>query len=249
MSRLYFLVSFTVLALVCHAATAFEIAFDHPLSKVSIPIPKKAEPWIRRQFSCSNYGRFAVTEVNDGDVGAAEITIRYREKNSDLCRKEFTGRERKLDLNMLSQGNPVDFAGVKEDFLMIEEAEGFGDEQKFAFVKSSDGKKIFEDKRSTSNELTFTTESGHLGIEFYKLLRVSCPLVKVGASCWAQVLKDNQVPISLGITEPDCAKVYKEEKVVDLDDPPQISVPVKVANLDAPGVVYLKGVTHCHATP
>jgi hypothetical protein len=141
------------------------------------------------------------------------------------------------------------FVGAKGGYLFFESADSFGDQLDFQIRSAVNGKKLFSSTRNDSEGFSLTSNKNNVvSVTFFKALKVSCPLAQEGPSCWQKILKENEIPTTVKLVEPDCESSFKSGKS-PLDNRAMVSVPVRVQDLSKPRVTFLTGAPTCIPAP
>jgi len=188
---------------------ADEKTFDRPIRALIVDLRKSENSSGEVREECFEYPEFAIYQVDDRAIkGAARFEIRSRSKlkmaDKDLCAKGFKGQE---------VGVPeAYFKGVKGDFIVLDGADGFGEEIDFHIYSAKKQKKIFSAKRELNSEWSFEIDKGTLRVELSLSLDVRCSVFEKGDICRNQIAKLNKLPKRLIKSIPDCKELYVAKK-------------------------------------
>jgi hypothetical protein len=235
-----------ILALNCLAGSNEEwIGLDKPIRSTHVELEKSATTEGNIKFSCWEYSKFAVAQINDpGTMGAIKLEIRSRKlgKSSNICSETQIGKGIVLDEVELNGY----YIGSSGGFLFIGEPDSFGNQLKFRIL-SMDGKEVLKESRDLTEPVLIQSK-GRTSVSFFKNLQVNCQLAKEGRACWKKIIADNKIPGSLKLPMPDCLSAFKKEKS-PLDNNALVSSKVEIANLRNPKIKYTGGFSKCTPAP
>ena len=219
--------------------------FDVPKSQSKISVGKSQDAKGQIQFDCWNYTQFALVQISDPAlIGAKEVILRYKTRKADLCAKEFIGKSLKLNLD-----GTYYFKGVVGNYLFFDGADSFGGQLSFIVTSAKDGKTVLSSRRDDNKSMeVMMVKNGTPALRYYKTLKITCPLAKDGQNCWQKILKENEIPASAKLSEPECKSSFLKEKS-SLDNPALVSVPVVIRNLSKPKIVFTAGNPSCEPAP
>lgn len=127
--------------------------------------------------------------------------------------------------------------------------DSFGDQLAFQIRFSENGKKLLSSTRNDGkNFILVKQKNNSVSLSYHLSLKVSCLLAKEGRRCWQRILKENRVPTSLKLSEPDCKSSF-EKGNSPLDNRAIVSVPVVIQNLSKPKIVFTAGTPTCDPAP
>jgi len=179
--------------------TLFDVASG--VDKVTVPA-KGTTPEVTT--TCHYYAHYMVKQVDEGEVGAAQISILPTDgKHKPKCERANAAGEKVI--------NPADWAGyfkgVKGDFVFVDAADGNQGAMGVA-VFDKDGKKLFDDLIKGDFHAV-DVAGATLTLKYQRAFAGPCSVAKDGAACWAKVASAAQVAAT---PAPDCAKGYLTAK-------------------------------------
>ena len=122
------------------AAPSANALFDPPLAtqKRALPAAKGAP---KATLTCNYYPRFMVKQIDEGEVGAAQLSIVAGDAaHKPACQRANLPGEKVIDPRDWSGY----FKGVKGDYALFDSEDGVNGALGFA-IFAADGKKLFED--------------------------------------------------------------------------------------------------------
>ena len=173
---------------------------DRPLKIVRVPLPRDPDnPQAKPELSCTYYPRFAVKQIDLGELGASQLSVLA---DGSPCRKENATNEKIVSAKDWTGY----FEGVKGNDIFFTAEDGWNDGLGFA-VFTADARKLFEDvaKKWAGIELT---PSGIL-LRYERVYEAPCSLQSGAAACWQTIRK------ATGLTDaspPDCKAAYVREQ-------------------------------------
>jgi hypothetical protein len=178
--------------------------FDAPIKTIKLTLPKN-EVGAKPKLTCSIYAHFTVKQVDDGEVGAAQLSIVPLAAGAKpVCQRKNVPGEKVV--------NPGDWSGytkgVKGDYVFFDADDGVNGGLGFAIVAAATGKKLFEDS-VMGNLKSVTLAGGVLTMRYARSFAGDCSVPHEGASCWSKIAA------AAGQTtakQPDCAAGYLKAK-------------------------------------
>ena len=186
------------------AAKPVPSVFDPPAKTQKLTLPAN-EVGAKPKLTCSFYPHFMVKQVDEGEVGAAQLSIVPLAPGAKpVCQRKNVPGEKVV--------NPSDwsgyFKGVKGDYVFFDADDGVNGGLGFAVVAAATGKKLFDD--STVGNLKSVTVSGNgLTIRYARSYSGECSVPHDGASCWTKIAAATG---ETGAKQPDCAAGYLKAK-------------------------------------
>ncbi len=237
---IYFLFTFSTYSF------ADKIEYDEPQTQSKVSLGKSQDADGQVELECWNYKSYAIAQVNDPAIkGAKEIFLRFNKVKSDICAPHFSGKE----INLSELSGEYYFQGAKGKYLFFGSADSFGDQLAFQIRFSENGKKLLSSTRNDDKSFLLASQkNNNVSLSYHLSLKVSCSLAKEGRSCWQRILKENRVPSSLKLSEPDCKSSFEKGKS-PLDNRALVSVPVVIHNLSKPKIVFTAGTPTCNPAP
>ena len=176
--------------------------FDRPLDT---KIVKLAETKDRSKttITCSYYAHFMVKQIDEGEVGAAQLSIVPGDAaQKPVCQLADLAAEKVVKADEWSGY----FKGVKGEFVFFDAADGVNDAMGFA-VFDAGAKKLLED--SALGDLRAVVDGATLTLEYQRSVTGECSVVHDGAACWAKIAATAGVAPT---PAPDCAAGYLKFK-------------------------------------
>lgn len=173
---------------------------DKPAKIVRVPLPRDPDnPQARPELSCTYYQRFAVKQIDLGELGADQLSILA---DGTPCRKESVANEKIVSAKDWTGY----FEGVKGNYIFFTAEDGWNDGLGFA-VFTADARKLFEDvaKKWTGVELR---PSGML-LRYERVYEAPCSLQADAAACWRTIMKATGL---IGASPPNCKAAYVREQ-------------------------------------
>jgi hypothetical protein len=201
------------------SATNSSTFFDKPLLEKHIPLPDNPDSsGSKPLLSCFYYSNVMVKQIDLGNLGAEQLSILPRAKDSaePRCVRANAKGEIVIDPNTWSGY----FEGVKGNFVFFVAEDGFFGGLPFGVFSASDGRKIFEDSAKADirairflsieplNDPQDETDSA-LKLRYRRVYAAQCSLRADEKSCWGQI---KQITGLTEIAPPDCAPAYEAEK-------------------------------------
>ena len=190
--------SMTATALAAAPAPAPSL-FDTAAAVDKVTIPAKGDK-PKTQVTCHYFARFMVKEVDEGEVGASQLSI---VAGKPKCQLANAASEKIVNADDWSGY----FKGVKGDFIFFDADDGVNGGLGFA-VFNPDAKKLFEDT-AFGNLHDVALTGATLTVKYQRNAAASCSVVKDGASCWTKAVAETGVPAT---PAPDCTAGYLKAK-------------------------------------
>jgi hypothetical protein len=183
------------------AATANTNVFDTPIETKTIILPA-TETQPKPKLTCRYYPHFMVKEVDEGEVGAALLSI-VTGDIKPTCQRALLANEKAVD--------PKDWSGyvlgAKGRFVFFSADDGVNGGLGFA-VYSLGGKKLFED--SAMGDIHSAAATGdQLTLRYLRSYAGPCSVQKDGAACWTQIAAAIHIDAA---AKPDCVAGYAKAK-------------------------------------
>jgi hypothetical protein len=188
------------------AAQAAGGLFDAPIKLVRLPLPADpANPQAKAQLSCFYFPRFAVKEVDLGELGAEQLSIIPVAQGAKrpVCKRD------NIDSEIVIPGDEWSgyFWGVKGGYVFFSAEDGWNGGMGFA-VFDMNAKKLFEDAAKTWHSIQAVGPGATL--RYQRVYEAPCSLKgEDGAGCWQQIQKDTGLASA---SEPDCSATYAAEQ-------------------------------------
>jgi hypothetical protein len=186
-------------------AQAATSGFDPPLQTQKRTLPAVGNT-PKTTLTCRYYARFMVKEVDEGEVGAAQLSIVPGGAGAAKppCQRANLPTEKVV--------NPNDwtgyFKGVKGDYVFFDADDGVNGGLGFAIVSAPDAKKRFED--SAVGSLKSVGLGGNvLTLRYARSYSSECSVPHDGAACWSKIAAATG---ETGAKQPDCAAGYLKAK-------------------------------------
>jgi hypothetical protein len=186
------------------AKAAAPSVFDAPLKTMKVALPAN-EVGAKPKLTCSIYAHFMVKQVDDGEVGAAQLSIIPLAAGAKpVCQRKNVAGEKVV--------NPSDWSGyvkgVKGDYVFFDADDGVNGGLGFAIVAAATAKKLFEDS-AMGNLKSVTLAGGVLTIRYARSFAGDCSVPHEGAACWSKIAA---AAGETGAKQPDCAAGYLKAK-------------------------------------
>jgi hypothetical protein len=187
------------------AAWAASSVFDPPLATQKVVLPAgKTTP--KTTVTCRYYPRFMVKQVDEGEVGAAQLSVVPIDAANPkpVCQRKNAASEKVVNSDDWSGY----FDGVKGDYVFFTADDGINSGMGFAVVGAGDGKKIFEDVMFGKLH-GLALDGSTLTLRYARNFAGDCSVPHDGAGCWSKIA----AAASLGTApQPDCAAGYTKAK-------------------------------------
>jgi hypothetical protein len=181
------------------AAAPAPSLFDAATGVDKVTLPAKGDK-PKTQITCHYYPRFMVKEIDEGEVGASQLSI---VAGKPKCQQANVANEKVVNADDWSGY----FKGVKGDYIFFDADDGVNGGLGFA-VFGPDAKKVFEDT-AFGNLHDVALNGTTLTIKYQRNAAASCSVVKDGASCWTKAVSETGAPAT---PVPDCAAGYLKAK-------------------------------------
>jgi hypothetical protein len=178
--------------------------FDAPLKTQKVTLPAN-EFGFKPKLTCSIYAHFMVKQVDDGEVGAGQLSIIPLAPGAKpVCQRKNVTGEKVVD--------PKDWSGyvdgVKGDYVFFSADDGVNGGLGFAIVAAGTGKKLFED--SAVGKLKSVTLAGDvLTMRYARSYSGECSVPHDGAACWSKIATATG---ETSAKQPDCTAGYLKAK-------------------------------------
>jgi hypothetical protein len=185
------------------AATAPSTVFDAPIDTKTMTLPATRGA-AQTKLTCSYYTHFMVKEVDEGEPGAAQLSILPGDAtHKPVCQRKNVAGEKVVKAD--DWGGYL--KGVKGDDVFFDAEDGVNGALGFAVFDSA-AKKLFEDS-ALGNFHSLTLEGTTLTMRYQRSAAGPCSVVKDGPACWAKIATATRVAAS---PAPDCAAGYLKAK-------------------------------------
>ena len=178
--------------------------FDAPLKTLKVTLPAN-EVGAKPKVTCSIYAHFMVKQVDEGEVGAAQLSIVPLAPGAKpVCQRKNVPGEKVVD--------PKDWSGyadgVKGDYVFFSADDGVNGGLGFAIVAAGTGKKLFDD--SAVGKLKAVTLAGDaLTLRYARSYSAECSVPHDGANCWSKIATATG---ETSAKQPDCDAGYLKAK-------------------------------------
>lgn len=180
-------------------AHAAESVFDPPLDTKTQVFPEVNDT-PKTTLTCRYYAHFMVKQVDDGDVGAAQLSIvPVAGAAQPPCQRDNQPAEKVVKADDWTGY----FKGVKGGFVFFDAEDGSNGGLGFA-VFTPDAGKLFEDSAQGDLE-SVTLTGGKLTIRYTRSFAGECSEPQDGAKCWDRIAAAAGVDKA---AKPDCAASY-----------------------------------------
>jgi hypothetical protein len=187
------------------AAAATPSVFDPPLEtkKILLPPTKTAA---KTRLTCRYYQRFMVKEVDEGEVGAAQLSIVPSAAGGakPACQRANVAAEKIVDPSAW-EGY---FKGVKGDYVFFDASDGVNGALGFAIIGAADARKILEDTALGAFD-SLALAGSTMTMRYKRSVAGDCSVPHDGASCWSKIVAATGLPER---PMPDCAAGYLKAK-------------------------------------
>ena len=186
------------------AKPAAPSVFDRPLKTQTLTLPANKDG-AKPKLTCSIYAHFMVKQVDEGEVGAAQLSIVPLAADAKpVCQRKNVPGEKVV--------NPGDWSGyvkgVKGDYVFFDADDGVNGGLGFAIVAAATAKKLFEDS-ALGNLKSVTLSGDTLTIRYARSFSGECSIPHEGASCWSKIAA---AAGQASAKQPDCAAGYLKAK-------------------------------------
>lgn len=187
------------------AARATSSLFDAPLQTQKRKLPAvKGTP--KTVLTCRYYARFMIKEVDDGEVGAAQISILPSDGGvpKPVCQRKNVPSEKVVSAKDWSGY----VKGVKGDYVFLDAEDGVNGGLGFAVFAAGSAKKLFEDS-AVGNLKSVALAGKLLTVRYARSYSGDCSVPHDGAGCWSKIAVATGVRAA---PQPDCAAGYLRAK-------------------------------------
>jgi hypothetical protein len=181
------------------AAPSANALFDPPVAtqKRALPAAKGAP---KATLTCNYYPRFMVKQIDEGEVGAAQLSIVAGDAaHKPACQRANLPGEKVIDAKDWSGY----FKGAKGDYAFFDSEDGVNGALGFAIVAAADGKKLFEDS-AVGDLQGVALDGAALTLRYKRSFSGDCSVPQAGAGCWSKIA----AATGLEAAPPDCAAGY-----------------------------------------
>lgn len=190
-------------ALISPSQAKTTAGFDKPSDVKRVVAPAKGDT-PKATITCSYYSRFMVKMVDEGEVGAAQLSVVPSEPaHKPKCEHANAANEKVVDVKEWSGY----FKGVKGDFIVFDAGDGTNGAMGFA-VFEPDAKKLFEDS-VLGRFHALTADDTTLTMTYQRSVAGPCSVAKDGAACWTKIAAATGLKPE---SAPDCAGGYLKAK-------------------------------------
>src|SRR5437764_4626435 len=187
------------------SAPAKPSIFDPPLQtqKRSLPPGKDMS---KNVVTCRYYAHFMVKEVDEGEVGATQLSIVpiAAAAGKPPCQRQNLAAEKVVN----PSGWTGYFKGVKGDYVFFDADDGVNGGLGFAVVTAADAKKRFDDS-AVGNLKSVVLGGTALTLRYARSYSGECSVPHDGAACWSKIAAATG---ETGAKQPDCAAGYLKAK-------------------------------------
>ncbi len=186
------------------AAPAKPSLFDAPLQTLTRTLPA-AKGHNKTVITCRYYAHFMVKQVDEGEVGAAQLSIvPLGGSAKPACQRPNVASEKVV--------SPRDwsgyFKGVKGDYVLFDADDGVNGGLGFAVIAAATAKKRFED--SAVGALKGVALAGDvLTLRYARSYSAECSVPHDGDACWSKIAAATG---ETSARQPDCAGGYLKAK-------------------------------------
>jgi hypothetical protein len=180
--------------------------FDRPRHTDRKPLAQSAERGRAGQVACFDYLRFAVKEVDLGEVGAAELVLQPPPGPGErrTCARELGPNERRVEL----PGHY--FWGAAGRFVFFRAASAVNGFAEVVIVDADSAKPLFTYRFLHPLRLD-RLPGGKVAMRFKTAIDGPCELPSGGQECWDKMRAASGVPSELYPTPPDCPSARGEQ--------------------------------------
>ena len=179
--------------------------FDPPLQTQKRALPRvKDTP--KTILTCRYYAHFMVKEVNDGEVGAAQISIVPIDAGAS---RPACQRQNALSEKIVNGNDWTGYVkGVKGDYVFLDADDGVNGGLGFAVFAAGNAKKLFDDS-AVGNLRSVALEGKVLTVRYARSYSADCSVPHDGTGCWTKIAGATG---HTGSKQPDCAAGYLKAK-------------------------------------
>ena len=184
-------------------ALAANNVFDPPLDSQKHALPAaKDKP--KATLTCSYYPRFMVKQIDEGEVGAAQLSIVPSDAlDKAPCQRANMATEKVIDARDWSGY----FEGAKGDYVFFNAEDGVNGGLGFA-VFTTDGKKVLDDV-AHGGLAGATLDGATLTLRYERNFAGDCSMPHAGDACWTKIVAATGLDPN---AKPDCATSYTKAK-------------------------------------
>lgn len=186
------------------AAKSANAVFDPPLDtqKRIAPATKSAP---KATVTCSIYPHFIVKQVDEGEVGAAQLSILGGDAaHKPSCQRANLPGEKVIDAKDWSGY----FKGAKGDYAFFDAEDGVNGALAFSVFGVADAKKRFEDS-AVGDLQAVAVDGAALTLRYKRSYAADCSMPHDGAGCWSKIAAATGLAAG---APPDCAAGYLKAK-------------------------------------
>jgi len=183
------------------AAWAAASVFDPPLQTQKRTLPAlKGTP--KAVLTCRYYAHFMVKEVDEGEIGAAQISIVPSDGGAPkpACQRKNVPSEKVVNASEWSGY----VKGVKGDYVFLDADDGVNGGLGFAVFAAGSAKKLFDDS-AVGNLKSVALEGKVLTLRYARSYSGDCSVPHDGAGCWSKIAAATG---QTAAKQPDCAAGY-----------------------------------------
>ncbi len=170
------LLMFAILPLIVAAGPRDD--FDRPLAVRHVDLgPSETSPAQHSEVRCHDYPHFTVKEIDEREVGAAQLSILPRTGAAPPCRRANLPGEQVIAEDVW-QGY---FAGAWGDMAVFDAADGVNGAMAFAIFRPGDSKPRYT--AAAFGSPAFTPAPGGGVLRFSRMVAGDCSVVIDGAAC------------------------------------------------------------------
>jgi hypothetical protein len=186
------------------AAKSANSIFDPPLDTQKRMLPA-AKDVAKATLTCSYYPHFMVKQIDEGEVGAAQLSIIPGEvAHKPPCQRANLPNEKVVDVKDWSGY----FKGVKGDYVFFDAGDGVNGANGFAIFASASAKKLMEDS-ALGDLRSAALDGAALTLRYKRSFSADCSVPHDGAACWTKIAAATGLEAH---AQPDCAAGYLKAK-------------------------------------
>jgi len=188
-----------------NSAPAKPSLFDPPSQTLKRTLPP-GKDMSKNVVTCRYYARFMVKEVDEGEVGATQLSIVPIDAGAAKppCQRPNLASEKVVSPSAWSGY----FKGVKGDYVLLDADDGVNGGLGFAVVTAADAKKQFDDS-AVGNLKGVALDGKTLTLRYARSYAAECSVPQQGAPCWSKIAAATG---ETGAKAPDCAAGYLKAK-------------------------------------
>lgn len=236
-------------------AQADVLGLNKTLKSITInrfDIPHSRSGKVTKQ-ECFIFSKFVANQIDIGEKGAHAISVRPRQSvklDSETC----VGQKQTGEVSIPSPEQHVQYVlGSTDQYLFVRSADSHGNSSRIWIYDIQTAQQVFETDYDLSRPPLFSLKNKIATLKFSKQLKLNCPLLIEGQTCWESILKDNNISATIGLKMPTCSKALASLKATpDLLKIPgaiQIFAPAKVQDLTKVNSEWISGQASCNETP